>query len=208
MAMTFSIGTLACTLWTTRLHGQRRDWPLGLVALLAVGLVIRPDLLPFQILLLLFGAWSGQSRSRVALAAGTRQASRATVTSATDATTSAVTSIAGRPGTTARSPRTAAEAAGLSYIHLPFDSKNPDPDVVDGILTAVGDKENRPVYIHCGSATRVAALWMIGRAAMPMGLAGAWLVVVPLVLALQVAAVGDRSQEALRRFADEGIAKG
>jgi uncharacterized protein (TIGR01244 family) len=59
--------------------------------------------------------------------------------------------------------RTAAEAAGLGYIHLPFDSKNPDPDVVDGILTAFGDKENRPVYIHCGSATRVAALWMIGR---------------------------------------------
>ncbi|MFC1665119.1 beta-lactamase hydrolase domain-containing protein [Pseudomonadota bacterium] len=59
--------------------------------------------------------------------------------------------------------RIAAESVGLNYIHLPFDTTNPDPDVVDNFLTAVGDKDNRPVYIHCGSATRVATLWMIGR---------------------------------------------
>ena len=27
----------------------------------------------------------------------------------------------------------------------------------------MGDQANQPVYIHCGSATRVAALWVIGR---------------------------------------------
>jgi uncharacterized protein (TIGR01244 family) len=59
--------------------------------------------------------------------------------------------------------RTAAEAAGLKYIHLPLDPGNPNPDVVNAFLIAAGDKANQPVYIHCNSATRVAALWMIGR---------------------------------------------
>jgi len=57
----------------------------------------------------------------------------------------------------------ASEAAGLEYMHLPFSPGNPDPDVVDSFLAAVSDAANQPVYIHCGSATRVAALWMIGR---------------------------------------------
>ena len=28
---------------------------------------------------------------------------------------------------------------------------------------AVGDEASQPVHIHCGSATRAGALWMIGR---------------------------------------------
>jgi uncharacterized protein (TIGR01244 family) len=59
--------------------------------------------------------------------------------------------------------RAAADAVGLSYIHLPFNSAEPDPDIVDKFLAIVGDESNQPVYIHCGSATRAAALWMIGR---------------------------------------------
>ena len=59
--------------------------------------------------------------------------------------------------------RMAAEAAGIKYIHMPFDSGNPDPAVIDAFMEAVGDPANQPVYIHCGSATRVGALWMIGR---------------------------------------------
>lgn len=59
--------------------------------------------------------------------------------------------------------RAAAEAAGLNYIHLPFDTSNPDPNLVDDFLSATRNEANQPVYIHCGSATRVAALWMIGR---------------------------------------------
>lgn len=58
---------------------------------------------------------------------------------------------------------TAAEAAGLNYIHLPFDAANPAPGVVDKFLATVGNEANQPVYIHCASATRAAALWMIGR---------------------------------------------
>lgn len=59
--------------------------------------------------------------------------------------------------------RRAAQAAGLNYIQLPLDPKNPAPGVVDNFLRVTGDKLNRPIYIHCNSASRVAAMWMIGR---------------------------------------------
>lgn len=61
--------------------------------------------------------------------------------------------------------RAAAEAAGLHYLHLPFDPGRPDPDLVNRFLATVGEEANQPVYIHCSSATRAAALWMIGRVA-------------------------------------------
>lgn len=57
----------------------------------------------------------------------------------------------------------AAQAAGLKYIHLPFDMADPAPDLVDNFLATVADDSNQPVFIHCGSANRVAALWMIKR---------------------------------------------
>jgi uncharacterized protein (TIGR01244 family) len=59
--------------------------------------------------------------------------------------------------------RAAAEANGLNYVYLPFDTDNPDPAVVQAFLAIARDEANQPVYIHCNSATRAAALWMIGR---------------------------------------------
>lgn len=59
--------------------------------------------------------------------------------------------------------RAAAQAAGLKYIHLPFNASAPDPKVVESFLAAVADKSNQPVFIHCGSANRVGAVWMIKR---------------------------------------------
>ena len=59
--------------------------------------------------------------------------------------------------------RAAAQAAGLKYIHLPFNAASPDPKVVDSFLAAVGDKSNQPMFIHCGSANRVGGVWMIKR---------------------------------------------
>ena len=59
--------------------------------------------------------------------------------------------------------RSAAEAAGLKYIHLPFRGAAPDPKVVDEFLRAVSDTANQPVFIHCGSANRVAGLWLVKR---------------------------------------------
>ena len=60
--------------------------------------------------------------------------------------------------------RAAAQSAGLKYIHLPFDAAAPDPKVVESFLAAVADKTNQPAFIHCGSANRVGAVWMIKRA--------------------------------------------
>ena len=59
--------------------------------------------------------------------------------------------------------RAAAEQAGLHFVHLPLDTDNPDPAVMTTFLATLGSSEHQPVYIHCGSATRAGALWMIGR---------------------------------------------
>lgn len=57
----------------------------------------------------------------------------------------------------------AAKAAGLNYVHLPFNAASPDPMLVDNFLKAVTDPRNQPAFIHCASANRAAALWMIKR---------------------------------------------
>ena len=59
--------------------------------------------------------------------------------------------------------RAAAQTAGLKYIHLPFNVAAPDSKVVDSFLATVADKSNQPVFIHCGSASRVGGMWMIKR---------------------------------------------
>ena len=68
------------------------------------------------------------------------------------------------PGADVEAGRNAAQAAGLKYIHLPFNVAQPDAKVVDSFLAAVADKSNQPVFIHCGSASRVGGMWMIKRA--------------------------------------------
>ena len=60
--------------------------------------------------------------------------------------------------------RAAAQAAGLKYIHLPFDVANPDPQLFHNLKAAFDDKANQPAYIHCASANRVGFIWMIKRA--------------------------------------------
>ena len=59
--------------------------------------------------------------------------------------------------------RAAAAAAGLEYIHLPFDAEQPAADLEANFLSAASDASRQPVYIHCSSATRASILWMIGR---------------------------------------------
>ena len=68
------------------------------------------------------------------------------------------------PGADVDAGRAAALAAGLKYFHLPFNVAKPDTKVVDSFLAAVADKNNQPVFIHCGSANRVGGMWMIKRA--------------------------------------------
>ena len=56
-----------------------------------------------------------------------------------------------------------AKALGLNYIHIPFNASAPQPKTVDDFLAAVSNKANQPVYIHCGSANRVGAVWLVKR---------------------------------------------
>jgi uncharacterized protein (TIGR01244 family) len=72
--------------------------------------------------------------------------------------------LANEEGANVEAGRAAAQAAGMKYIHLPFNAAMPDAKVVDSFLSAVADKTNQPVYIHCGSANRVGSVWMIKRA--------------------------------------------
>jgi uncharacterized protein (TIGR01244 family) len=56
-----------------------------------------------------------------------------------------------------------AKALGLNYIHIPFNGAAPADKTVDDFLAAVANKANQPVYIHCGSASRVGAVWLVKR---------------------------------------------
>ena len=67
------------------------------------------------------------------------------------------------PGADIPSARAAAEKIGLIYIHIPVDSSNPSTQSADAFLDAVSKPVNQPVYIHCASANRVAAMWLIKR---------------------------------------------
>ena len=51
--------------------------------------------------------------------------------------------------------------AGLKYFHLPFRTAN--AEVTEQFLDRVSDASNQPVFIHCGSANRVGAMWFIKR---------------------------------------------
>ena len=57
----------------------------------------------------------------------------------------------------------AAEVAGLRYVHVPINPSAPSEESVTAFLDAVQDRSNQPMYIHCGSANRVAAVWLIKR---------------------------------------------
>lgn len=57
----------------------------------------------------------------------------------------------------------AAKAAGIAYIHLPFNARMPDPALADNFLKAVTDPANVPAFIHCASGNRAAAMWALKR---------------------------------------------
>jgi uncharacterized protein (TIGR01244 family) len=71
--------------------------------------------------------------------------------------------VATENGAAIEESRAAAEAAGLTYIHLPFNTAAPDMAVADAFLKAVTDKTHQPVYIHCASGQRASALWLAKR---------------------------------------------
>src|SRR5688500_4492684 len=56
-----------------------------------------------------------------------------------------------------------ARSPGLNYIHVPFNAAQPEPKVLDQFLAAIANKANQPAYVHCGSANRVGAVWLVKR---------------------------------------------
>jgi uncharacterized protein (TIGR01244 family) len=70
---------------------------------------------------------------------------------------------ASEAGANLEAEEAAAKTAGITYIHLPFNAASPDPTVVDQFLAAVTAPANQPVFVHCASANRASALWMIKR---------------------------------------------
>jgi uncharacterized protein (TIGR01244 family) len=71
--------------------------------------------------------------------------------------------LASEAGAEIEAEAAAAKTAGLNYVHLPFNAAAPDPMLVDNFIKAVTDSRNQPAFIHCASANRAAALWMIKR---------------------------------------------
>lgn len=59
--------------------------------------------------------------------------------------------------------RAKAQALGLNYVHIPFNGTQPDAKAVDQFLATIADKTKQPVYVHCASASRVGAMWMVKR---------------------------------------------
>ena len=56
-----------------------------------------------------------------------------------------------------------ANELGLRYIHIPVNGADLKPESADEFLKAMADPANRPVFIHCTTANRVGAFWMIYR---------------------------------------------
>jgi uncharacterized protein (TIGR01244 family) len=71
--------------------------------------------------------------------------------------------LASEQGANIEQNQAKAKELGLNYFHLPLSGAKPDPAVVDQFLTVVSNKANQPVYIHCGSANRVGAVWLVKR---------------------------------------------
>lgn len=71
--------------------------------------------------------------------------------------------LASEQGANIEDNQARAKALGLNYFHLPLSGSAPDPKVVDQFLEVVANKANQPVYIHCASANRAGAVWMVKR---------------------------------------------
>ncbi len=56
-----------------------------------------------------------------------------------------------------------ARELGLRYISIPVDTSDPGDAQAEQFLKATDDPVNRPAFIHCASANRVGAFWMIRR---------------------------------------------
>jgi uncharacterized protein (TIGR01244 family) len=71
--------------------------------------------------------------------------------------------LANEPGAMVEEEGAEVRAAGMKYVHLPFDRESPDPRLIDNFIAAVTAPASTPAYVHCAAGGRAAALWMITR---------------------------------------------
>ena len=70
---------------------------------------------------------------------------------------------ASEPNALVQESAAAARGAGIKYVHIPMNRNTPDPATADEFLKAIADPAAQPVFVHCGSGNRAAAMWMIKR---------------------------------------------
>lgn len=70
---------------------------------------------------------------------------------------------AGEEGADVEAQKAAAEAAGLTYIWLPFVPTAPTAEALDKFLVAVRDPANQPMLLHCFSGVRASMFWAVKR---------------------------------------------
>jgi len=73
--------------------------------------------------------------------------------------------LASEPGAEIEKEAAAAEAAGVKYFHVPFDSSKPDPKAAAAFLDAITTTGAEPAFIHCAGGNRAATMWLIKRLA-------------------------------------------
>ena len=56
-----------------------------------------------------------------------------------------------------------AKELGLRYFYIPVNAADPRDEQVEEFLKVTADPENHPAFIHCRTANRVGAFWMIRR---------------------------------------------
>ncbi len=71
--------------------------------------------------------------------------------------------MANEPGVNLEQNQARAKDLGLTYVHIPFSGGSPDPKSVDAFLATIANKDNQPVFVHCASANRVGAMWLVKR---------------------------------------------
>jgi uncharacterized protein (TIGR01244 family) len=71
--------------------------------------------------------------------------------------------LATEQGANIEAETAAAKAAGITFVHIPFNGSMPDPAVADQFMKVITDPANSPAFIHCASGNRAAAMWMIKR---------------------------------------------
>jgi uncharacterized protein (TIGR01244 family) len=71
---------------------------------------------------------------------------------------------AGENGFDAPAEEAEVKKLGMKYVHIPVSNQaGPKDEQADEFLKVTDDAKNRPVFIHCGSANRVGAFFMIRR---------------------------------------------